>query len=157
MRGALTPWTGPRALSPWDVRGPRWFDSLRREMDDLFEQFFGGEAADGGAVFAPRTNLAETDQHYELTVDLPGMKPDDFHVELKDRELWITGERKHEAEEKGKTYHRVERTYGRFRRVISLGADADPEKIDAEYKDGVLRITVAKSEAAQPRKITVKS
>jgi len=157
MRGALTPWTGTRSMAPWGTRGPRWFDDLRREMDDLFEQFLGGEADNGGALFAPRANLAETEQHYELTVDLPGMKPDDFHVELKDRELWITGERRHEAEEKGKTYHRVERAYGQFRRVIPLAADVDPEKIDAEYTDGVLRVTVPKSEAAQPRKIEVKS
>jgi len=157
MRSALAPWTGHGALAPWDVRGTRWFDNLRREMDDLFDQFLGGEAGNGGAVFAPRANLAETEQNYELTLDLPGMKPDDFHVELKDRELWITGERRQEAEQKGKTYHRIERAYGQFRRVIPLAADVDPDKVEAEYHDGVLRVTVPKSEAAQPRKITVKS
>lgn len=157
MSRALTPWTG-RALSPWDVRGPRWFDSLRREMDDLFTQFLGAE--DGGeqlALFAPRTNVAETDKDYEITVDLPGMKPDEFNVELKEGHLWITGERKQESEETGKTYHRVERVYGQFRRVIPLGMDVDADRVGAEYKDGVLRITVPKTEAAQPKRIAVRT
>jgi len=107
-------------------------------------------------IFAPRTNVAETETEYEVTVDLPGMKPEDLDVELKDGHLWITGERKHEEEEKGKTYHRIERSYGHFRRVIPLEESVNPEKVDAEYKDGVLHITVAKDEAAQPRKIPVK-
>lgn len=157
MSRSLMPWTA-RALSPWDVRGPAWFDSLRREMDQLFNQFFGAE--DGGEslqMFAPRTNVAETEKHYEITVDLPGLKPEEFNVELKEGHLWITGERKQETEEKGKTYHRVERFFGQFRRVIPLGGDVDAEKIAAEYKDGVLRITVPKTEAAQPKRIAVKT
>jgi len=157
MVKALTPWRPGGALSPWDMRFPRWFEDFRREMDELFQNFFGSEQGGEVAVFAPRTNVAETDQAYEITVDLPGMKPEEFNVELKDGQLWITGERKHEAEEKGKTYHRIERAYGQFRRVIPLDPNVDPDKVTAEYKDGVLRIEVPKSEAAQPKKITVKS
>jgi len=76
---------------------------------------------------------------------------------LKEGQLWITGERRQESEEKGKTYHRVERQYGRFQRVIPLPAAVNPEKIDAEYKDGVLHITLPKDETAQPKRIPVKT
>jgi len=127
-------------------------------MNELMDQFFG---SDGGTDltfwFAPRMNLAETDQAFEVTVDLPGMKPEDFSVELKEGQLWITGERRQETEEKGKTYHRVERQYGRFQRVIPLPAAVNPEKIEAQYKDGVLHITLPKDETAQPKRIPVKT
>lgn len=157
MTKALTPWRPGGGLSPWDIRFPRIFEDFRREMDELFQSFFGSEQGSQLAVFAPTTNVAETDRAYEVTVDLPGVKPEEVSVELKDGQLWITGERKHETEEKGKTYHRIERAYGQFRRVLPLGQNVDPDKITAEYKDGVLRIEVPKSEAALPKKIPVKS
>ncbi len=157
MTKALTPWRPGGGLSPWDMRFPRWLEDFRREMDELFQNFLGSEQGGEAAVFAPRTNVAETDKAYEVTVDLPGMKPEEFNVELKDGQLWITGERKHEAEERGKAYHRIERAYGQFRRVIPLDQNVDPDKVAAEYKDGVLRIEVPKSEAAQPKRITVQA
>ena len=158
MARSLTPWRGgTRNLALWDMPVPRWFENFRREMDELFEQFFGPESGREMVVFAPRTNVAETEKEYEITVDLPGVKPEDFNVELKEGALWITGERKQEHQEEGKTYHRIERTYGQFRRVIPLEVPADPEKIHAEYKDGVLRIVVPKEESAQPKKIPVKT
>ncbi len=147
-----------RTLVPWTTSPTRLFESLRREMNELMDQFFG---SDGGTDltlwFAPRINLAETDQEFEVTVDLPGMKPEDFSVELKEGQLWITGERRQETEEKGKTYHRVERQYGRFQRVIPLPAAVNPDKIEAQYKDGVLHITLPKDETAQPKRIPVKT
>ena len=73
-------------------------------------------AARGIQAFAPRTTVAETDKEYEVEVDLPGMKPDDVHVEMRGKELWLSGERKQEKEEKGKNYHRIEQEYGRFER-----------------------------------------
>ncbi len=158
MARALTPWRGgSRNVALWDVPLPGWFENFRREMDDLFEQFLGPNAGQEMAVFAPRTNIAETEKAYEITVDLPGVKPEEVSVELKEGCLWITGERKQEREEEGKTYHRIERVYGQFRRVIPLEAPTDPDKIQAEYKDGVLRITLPKDEAAQPKKIPVKT
>lgn len=157
MTKALTPWLGSRSMTSWDLPAPRWFENFRHEMDHLFEQFFGPETGNELVLFAPRTNVAETEKEYEISVDLPGLKPDEFNVELKEGSLWITGERKREHEEQGKTYHRVERAYGQFRRVIPLEMPVDAEKVQAEYKDGVLRITVAKDEAAQPKRIPVKS
>jgi HSP20 family protein len=136
---------------------PQWFGNLRREMDDLFDQFAGRENGGALAAFAPRVNVAETEKNYDVTVDLPGLKPEDFEVEVRDGNLWLSGHRKQEEETQGKTYHRVERSYGEFRRVIPLAADVDAAKIEAEYKDGVLKITVPKNEAAQPKKIQVKA
>lgn len=147
-----------QTLVPWDVRTPRVFDSFRRQMDQLLDQLFNVE--EGGptmAEFTPRANIAETPDHYEVTVDLPGMKPEDFDIELKDNDLWIIGERKEEHEEKGKTWHRIERSVGQFRRVLPLNSPVNPEGVEAEYKDGVLRLRIEKDKAAQPKRIPVKS
>ncbi len=145
-----------RSLVPWGARTPQLFDRFRREMDELFGDFFGRE--DGGErAFAPRTNIAETETHYEISVDLPGVKADDVTVELKSGNLWISGERKEEREEKGTTWHRVERQHGQFCRVFPLDMDVDADHIEAEYKDGVLRVTVPKSQTVRPKKIEVKT
>ena len=157
MRKSMIPWTGHTTLGPWDIRTPRLFDRFRHEMDHLFEQVFGEEGDERRMITAPRLNVAETDDHYEISVDLPGMKMDDLNVELKENELWITGERKIEEEEEGKTFHRVERSYGCFRRVVPFDEAVNPDKVDAEYKDGVLHIVVAKDEAVHPKKIDVKT
>jgi HSP20 family protein len=151
---ALTPWFGS-SLAPRGAQN-RLF-SLRDEMDRLFDQFFAPWEGRTENLYAPTVNIAESDQAYEVSVDLPGLKPDEFNVEWKDNALWITGERKQEMEDTGKTYHRVERYYGQFRRVIPLETAVEAEKIHAEYKDGVLRLSVPKSEKAQPKKITVKA
>lgn len=140
-------------LLPLNARGTALFDSLRREMDQFLHP---GEGNERGACFTPRANLAETEKEYELTLDLPGLKPEDFQVELKEGQLWITGERKWETEEKGKTFHRIEREVGQFRRVVMLGKDVDAEKVEASYQNGVLRIVVPKAEQILPRRIEVK-
>jgi HSP20 family protein len=128
-------------------------------MNDLFSRFFRSE--DGGTTqmmqWAPQVNLSETDQSYEVSVDLPGVKLEDIDVELKHGELWICGTRSEESEDKGKTWHCVERFHGDFRRVIRLGDDVDAENVNADYKEGVLHVTVPKSENAQTKKITIKS
>jgi len=135
------------------------FDNFQHEMNDLFSRFFSD--GNGGthhlAQWSPQLNVSESDQSFEITVDLPGVKPEDIDVELKQGELWICGSRKEEMEEKGKTWHRVERFCGDFRRVIRLGNDVDPDHVDADYRDGVLHVTVPKTENAQAKKITIKS
>jgi HSP20 family protein len=134
-------------------------DSLRREMDGLFDRFFRLRNGNGISdwSYEPQVNVAEHENGYEITAELPGMKPEDFSVEVKDDELWITGEKKEEHEEKDRTYHRVERRYGEFRRVIPLATKVDSEHIDAQYKDGVLTVKLPKSETAKPKRITVNS
>jgi HSP20 family protein len=125
-------------------------------MDDLLDRLFGGGEAEMISAFAPHTNVAESKTAYEITVDLPGMKPEEFNVEVKENELWITGERKQELEDEDLTFHRLERRYGAFRRVIPLMPDANRERLEAEYKEGVLRVRIPKTEAALPKRIPVK-
>lgn len=148
-----------RALTPWSERLPRPVREFEREMEGLVNRFFAPVEGwwTGHEVFFPSTNVAETEEHFEVTVELPGLKPEDVHVEFKNGELWITGERKEESEEKGKTFHRVERRYGEFRRVIPLPATIDEEAVNAEFTDGVLKVTVPKTEEAKPRHIEVKT
>jgi HSP20 family protein len=121
------------------------------------EKFFGEEGWNGGIEkFIPRSNLAETEKGFEITVELPGMKPEEFNIEFRNGELWITGEKKEEKEEKGKTFHRVERHFGEFRRVFTLPAAVNEEMVEANYKEGVLHVTVPKAEEAKPKRIAVK-
>jgi HSP20 family protein len=129
-------------------------DDFSKEIGRLAGGFF--DEVPRRSLFAP-VNFAETETGYEVTVDLPGLKPEEVSVEFKDGHLWITGERKDETEDKGKTYHRIERRYGKFRRVIALGTEIESDKVDASYKEGVLTINVPKAEAVQPKRIEVKS
>ena len=135
------------------------FDNFQHEMNDLFSRFFqdGNGGTNQMTSWSPQINVSETDHSYEVSADLPGVKPEDIDVELKHGELWICGSRNEETEDKGKTWHRVERFYGDFRRVIRLGNDMDAEQVEADYKDGVLHVTVPKSENAQTKKIAIKS
>ena len=144
-----------RTLLPWTWT-PGLFEDVGREVNRLMDHLYDTENGES-RFFAPRLNIAETDKAYEVTVDLPGMKADEFNIEFKEGQLWITGQRKQESEVKDKTYHRVERRYGQFRRVITLGADVDVDNVEANYRDGVLTLQVPKIPAAQPRRINVKS
>ena len=123
------------------------------------ERFSGGD--DGwltmASSFLPTTDLVETEKQFEVTVDLPGLKPEEVKVELKNGELWISGKREEEKEEKGKTYHRIERRHGEFRRVLLLPSTINEEKIDAKFENGVLKITVPKSEEVKTKHIEVKA
>lgn len=146
-----------REMIPWRERLPRPLFRLEREMEDLFGRMIGRDEewlpAD---FFTPRYDLAETEAEYEVKVDLPGMKPEDVTVEVKNGNLWITGKKEEEKKEEGKTFHRVERRVGEFRRVIPLG-DVEVDKIKAEVHDGVLNVTLPKMEEAKPKRIEVKA
>jgi HSP20 family protein len=145
-------------MIPWTRRLPRPLERVENEFAELMERlFYPEEAFKGLEKFAPKSNFAELEEAYEVTVELPGMKPEEFNVEVKNGELRVTGEKKEEKEEKGKTWHRVERRYGEFRRIFALPAEVKEEEVKAEYKEGVLRITVPKAEIAKPRKIEVKA
>jgi len=108
-------------------------------------------------AYCPQTDLAETDEAYEVTMELPGLNSDEVAVEFSDGQLWISGEKKEETEEKGKTYHRVERRYGQFRRGIPLTHPVKDENIEASFKDGVVTVRVPKAEEAKPKRIPIAS
>lgn len=147
-----------RAMVPWTRRFAWPVERLEGEFANALERFFNPEEEFNGIEkFAPIANLAETETHYEVTVELPGMKPEEFNVEFRNGELWVTGERKEEKEEKEKTYHRLERRYGAFRRVFALPVAVDEEKVTAEYKEGILRINVPKVAEVKPKRVEVKT
>lgn len=145
-----------RMMTRWMPKVPRSMSKFEQEMENFMGRFFGDKETDLAGAYVPEANLAETDDKFEVTIELPGMKSDDIKVEMKNGELWIVGEKKEEKEEKGKTWHRVERRYGEFRRVMSLPAPVQEDKVAAEYKDGVLKVAAPKSEAVKPKPIAVK-
>src|SRR5689334_9857231 len=102
-----------RSLIPWGTEPNQMIDNFHREVDSLFDRFFIGNGNGGDRwMHVPPVNVTETDEHYEVTAELPGMSSEDFNVEIKDNALWISGEKKEEKEDKGKTFHRMERQYG---------------------------------------------
>lgn len=148
-----------RTMVPWSERLPRTLGRLERDFGRMLEGFFGDENrwTNFEEAFVPTVNVAETAAGVEITAELPGMKPEDFNVEIKNGALWISGEKKTEKEEQGKSFYRVERSFGEFRRVIPLPTAVAEDKVSAEYKAGVLRVTVPKTAEAQPKRIEVKS
>jgi HSP20 family protein len=133
---------------------------MERDMEDLMDRFFRDEDLWWKVPemeFTPRADIAETEKGYEVTLDLPGIDPKDLTVEIREGSLWVSGERKEEKEEKGKTYHRVERHYGAFRRAIPLDLPVDRDKVEAKYHDGVLKISVAKMPGSETKRIEVKA
>lgn len=145
-----------REIALMDDRFPSLLGLQRNWINRLFD---AEEGWFGNDWFSPRTNVAETEERFEVTVELPGMKRDDFHVEVVDGRLEISGEVKEGKEEKNKTWHRVERRHGGFKRVLSLPENVDADKIDAEYKDGLLNLRIPKmvKETPAPKRIEVKA
>lgn len=106
--------------------------------------------------WAPLVDIAEDDKEYLIKVELPEVQKEDVKVTVESGTLTISGERKVEKEEKGRKFHRIERLYGRFERSFSVPDDAQSEHVKAEFKDGVLRVHLVKSEKARPRQVEVK-
>jgi len=101
--------------------------------------------------------VSETDEALTVKAELPGIAEKDIDISISDGILTIKGEKKHEKEEEKACYHTVERRYGSFSRTMRLPTDVDSEKVDATFKDGVLRLALPKSEASKPRKIEIKN
>ncbi len=101
-------------------------------------------------------DISEDDKEYLIKAEIPEMKKEDIKLNVHDDVLMITGERKYKKEEKDKRYHRVERAYGSFMRSFTLPEDADGSKVNAEYKDGMLKVHLPKAEKAKPKAIEVK-
>jgi HSP20 family protein len=146
-----------RTLTPWFARVPRLMD-FEFEFPKWMAEVMGPEAGVFGreGKFLPEVNMVETEKALEATVELPGMKPEEVKVEIREGALWITGEKKEEKEEKGKTFHRVERRAGMFRRVLPLPVEVKEPEVDARFIDGVLKITLPKAERVAPKQIEIK-
>ena len=138
--------------------------SLRGEIDRLFEDYFSdglplptAPVLFGTKGFVPAMDLKERDDAFVAELEMPGMKPEDFHVEVDEGVLVIRGERKQEKEEKTKQWHRTERVYGSFERHVALPSSVDAERVDASYKNGVLTVRVPKAPGSKPRTVQVKA
>jgi len=137
-----------------------------REMEDVsnrLNRIFGRPLvrAESGnemlamADWAPSVDISETDTAYLVKTEIPGVKKEDVKVTIQDGMLTIQGERKMEKEEKDKKFHRIERSYGSFMRSFRVPEDADENSVKAEFKDGMLNVTLTKSEKAKPKSINV--
>src|SRR5262245_8852986 len=146
-----------RMMTPWFARVPR-LPEFEMDFPKWMTEVFGPEAGMLGrdGKFLPEANIVETEKAVEVAGELPGMKPEDVKVEIKEGALGGTGEKKEEREEKGKTFHRIERRTGMFRRVFGLPAEVVEEKVDAKFVDGVLKITLPKAERVAPKRIEIK-
>jgi HSP20 family protein len=131
---------------------------LRQEMDDLRSRFFGdGDDNWFAGGLTPSVDLSETENAVEVRMDLPGVKSDDIDIQIHGNLLTVTANRKEEKEEKGRTFHRVERHSGSLSRSITLPTAVNESEVAAEYRDGVLAVTLPKTEQSKPRKIKVKT
>ena len=106
--------------------------------------------------WSPLVDIAEKGDGYELKLDLPEVRKEDLKVTVENGVLIITGERRFEKEDQGTKYHRVERAYGSFARSFTLPDNADPSKVNAEFKDGLLKVRIVKDEKAKPKAIDVR-
>lgn len=106
--------------------------------------------------WAPLVDIIEDDKEYVIKAELPEVPKEAVKVTTEAGTLTISGERKTEKEEKGRKFHRIERSYGRFERSFSIPDDAETDNVKADFKDGVLRVHLAKSEKARPRQVEVK-
>jgi len=147
MGSEIVPWTEPRALMEkffpegWMRPWGGWDKGFYREMES----------------WMPRVDIAETDKEFRITADVPGVKPEDIKVEIAGDNLILSGKSAEEKEEKGETWHRVERKGGSFYREFELPKGADVDKIEAMTKNGTLKVKIEKKPEAQSKTIEVKA
>ncbi len=154
----------PWLPTPWGGRELDPFRGFRTQLDSLFEDWFGRSM---GGTLAPRVDVSETAKEVTLKVELPGVEEKDIDVSLSGNQLTIKGEKKSEQKdedkkegEDGRVFHRVERSFGAFQRTMTVPFDVELDKVAADFKDGVLTITLPKPEGAgeqpQAHRIEVK-
>jgi HSP20 family protein len=132
-------------------------ERIHDEMDDLIGGFFGGLDWPFSERKAwPSLDIAEDENAFLVTAEIPGVKAEEIDINVHGNMLTISGEKKLEQEKKEKGYYHLERKYGSFRREVALPSDVDSEKIDAAYKNGILSITLPKTEKSKAVKVKVK-
>ena len=151
-------------LTKWE---PFKWDPFK-ELEDVSQRLnrlFGGPLARGSeqgreqlkmADWAPSVDITESDDAYTIKAEIPEVKKDDVKVTMEDGRLTIQGERKQEKEEKGKRFHRIERAYGSFMRSFDVPDNVEEGRVKADFKEGMLTLTLPKSEKAKPKAVEVK-
>ena len=145
------------ALVRWEP--VRELSSLQSEMNRLFNTFFDtpttGTNGGGARRWVPSMDLVETDEHFVLRADLPGLAESDVSIELEDNVLTVAGERTAEHEDKKEGFYRMERSFGQFRRSLTLPEGVDADKIAATFDKGVLEVRIPKPEERKPRRVAI--
>ncbi len=127
------------------------------DLHRLFNTLFEDRATAQEQRWMPAMDLVEADDHFVLKADLPGMSEEDVSIEVRDNALTISGERKAEHESRERGWYRVERSFGRFSRSLSLPEGIDADAISANFERGVLSVTIPKPEQRKPRRISINS
>jgi HSP20 family protein len=144
-------------LALFDKRNRNGLAQLHSEMDDLFDSFFRGlDRPFAGYKLWPPIDVAEEENAIVVRAEIPGCKAEDVEISVHGNVLTISGEKKLTEEKKEKGYYHVESSYGSFRRELTLPTDVDPDKVNAECKNGVLSISLPKAATAKAVKIKVK-
>lgn len=131
-------------------------ESMRREMDRIWNRF-SRESSTYEREWNPSLDLMETEASLVAEVEVPGINADDIDISVTSDMLTVTGEKKQQTDEQGKNYHVLERAYGRFSRSIPLPTAVNPDRVEARCKDGILRITMGKSQGAKSKRIEIKT
>ena len=128
-----------------------------RELATFFENFSDVSAKDqlAAGTFVPPVDVYEDEHNLVLKMEIPGVNDEDLKVSLENNTLTVTGERKFEKEEKEENFHRIERRYGSFTRTFRLPTTVDPEKVEAGYDKGILKLTLGKRAEAKPKEIKI--
>lgn len=141
------------ALVHWEPA--REVDSLQSEVNRAFDAFFGNGSGARTRRWVPAMDLVETEDHFVLRADLPGLKREDVEIEIKDGMLTLSGERPADHEETAEGYYRVERSFGRFSRSLTLPDGIDAESVSAAFDAGVLEVRVPKPEQRKPHRVEI--
>ncbi len=153
---AIVRWNPARELMP--ALSEEMVD-MRRQINRMFDNLFRGELPEPSDLLStwnPSVDIAEREDGYVVKVELPGVNKEDVRITLEENLLTIRGEKKQEKESKDQNYHRMERSYGSFQRSFTLPTSVKADKIDANYRDGILTVTLPKAEEARRKQIEVK-
>jgi HSP20 family protein len=150
-----------KSLIPWKKRD-RKMVNLRKDFNDFFDSFFSEPAFSFPKLFTeknwhPNVDVSEGKRDIIVKAEIPGVDKEGIDISLDGRLLTIRGEKKQEKEETDEHYHRVESSFGLYKRTIELPADVDESKVDAKYKNGVLKIKLKKAKEAETKKIKIKT
>jgi len=147
-------------ILPWKRKKENHANKLRREIDHVYHRFFEPNFLPSSYLFGegkwdPTVDISEGIKDITVKAEIPGIEAKDFDISIDGRLLTIRGEKKQEQKEKEESYYRVERSYGYFNRTIELPAEVDPDKVDASYKRGILKIKLRKAKAYETKKIKI--
>ncbi len=147
-------------ILPWKRNKENQANELRRQFDTMYDRFFEPDFMPAASVFGkgkwgPKLDVSEGRKDIIVKAEIPGIEAKDLDISIDGRLLNIRGEKKQEQTEEGETYYRLERSYGYFNRTIELPAEVDPNKVDASYKKGILKIKLRKTKSSETKRIEV--